>query len=73
VADNSHAERQILARVVASYMRRRAAFPAEPEWTARENAVAQLASTARLDETDAAVLLADALARRAANKLIGGS
>ena len=69
VSDNSHATRQILGRVVDYYDTTRALVPEER--AARELSARILARLARIDEIEAATMLADALARRAANKLTG--
>lgn len=66
-ADNSHAERQILRRVLDSYDQGRG-LGAE-EHIARQVAVLEYSRLARLDYVDAAERVADALARRAASKL----
>lgn len=68
-ADNSHAERKILARIVRWYdawMSR-----GVEDYRARKAANYYLARYLRIDRDKAAELLADALARRASLKLGG--
>lgn len=66
-ADNSHAERQILRRVIADYDRGRNS-PGASEFGFRQLAIAELSRLARIDYVKAAQLLADVLARRASLK-----
>lgn len=66
---NEHAERKILARMLRCYDSDRRI--GRPDYIARDLATTEFARLARLDYIRAAELLADALARRAANKLKG--
>jgi hypothetical protein len=68
-SDNAYAESRILRRVVGYYDILRA--DGWPDTDARHLAIATLAHFARLDYIVAAERLADALARRAADKLKG--
>lgn len=67
-ADNSHAERKILARVVAMYDENRVCEPMLPEWEHRQIAIAALMTHARMGVDQASIALADALATRAASR-----
>lgn len=64
----SHAETRILRRVIDQYDLRRSWFPDEHEYCSRELAILWLSRTARVEYTNAAELIADALAKRAAKQ-----
>ncbi len=65
---NDYATSRILRRTLDMYDLRRSWFPDEPEYCSRELAIDHLARVARLDYTQAAELIADALAKRAAKQ-----
>ncbi len=64
----NYAVSRILRRTIDQYDLRRSWFPDEPEYSSRELAIDHLARVARLDYTQSAELIADALYRRAARK-----
>jgi hypothetical protein len=67
IPDSSHARRKILRRAVDAYDAARAR--ATCEWLARQDAIGDLSRLLCMSWENAAILLADTLARRAANKL----
>jgi len=68
VADDSYATARILRRTLDMYDLRRSWFPEESEYSSRELAVDHLARVARIDYIQAAELIAEALAKRAAKR-----
>lgn len=63
IPDDSHARRKILRRAVSAYDAARAR--ATHEWLARQDAIGDLSRLLCISWDAAAILLADALARRA--------